>query len=135
MHRRRQFNEKSVPYMILAELVKITAAGEKTIKVDEVPSYKMAFEMLQDYILEDPDMDDYVVEKYEDYMTGRDIHGKEKEIRLLEKNGEIGERSVSGFYEIVLRVAEQATQTCTGGHWQVDWHCGERSVESHETCA
>ena len=90
----RQFNEKSVPYMILAELVKITAAGEKTIKVDEVPSYKMAFEMLQDYILEDPDMDDYVVEKYEDYMTGRDIHGKEKEIRLLEKNGEIGERSV-----------------------------------------
>lgn len=104
----RQFNEKSVPYMILAELVKITAAGEKTIKVDEVPSYKMAFEMLQDYILEDPDMDDYVVEKYEDYMTGRDIHGKEKEIRLLEKNGEIGERSVSGFYEIVLRVAEQA---------------------------
>ena len=119
-HKSRQFNEKSVPYMILAELVKITAAGEKTIKVDEVPSYKMAFEMLQDYILEDPDMDDYVVEKYEDYMTGRDVHGKEKEIRLLEKNGEIGERSVSGFYEIVLRVAEQANPNERLGDYFLD---------------
>ena len=116
----RRFNEKSVPYMILAELVKITAAGEKTIKVDEVPSYKMAFEMLQDYILEDPDMDDYVVEKYEDYMTGRDVHGKEKEIRLLEKNGEIGERCVSGFYEIVLRAAEQANPNEQLGDYFLD---------------
>ena len=63
--------------------------------------------MLEDYILDATDIDDFIKEEYAAFAAGEDERGRKKKIKWLQKNGQIYERSLRGRYDIELRVCEE----------------------------
>lgn len=104
---KRTMNENWDSHVLMAELVKIDKDGEKTLKQDEVGSYEEAFDWLADYILDAPDMDDCIKERYADIVDGYNDRGKKKILGWIKRNGKTHEHSLRGGYELELRVYEE----------------------------
>lgn len=90
-----------------AQIVKLSNAGEEVMEDEFVLDEDQAMDMYVDYILNDPEMDDYVKEEYAAYASGEGEYGREKRIGWLMKNGEISETSLKGKYTLYLYVQEE----------------------------
>lgn len=90
-----------------AQIVKLSNEGEEVMDDQFVLDEGRALEMFEDYILNDPDMDDYVKEEYGAYAAGEDECGREKRIGWLVKNGKISETSLKGKYSLYLYVDDE----------------------------
>ena len=90
-----------------AQIVKLSNAGEEVMEDEFVLDEDRAMDMYVDYILNDPEMDDYVKEEYEAFASGEDDRGREQRIGWLVKNGKISETSLKGKYTLYLYVQEE----------------------------
>lgn len=106
MKMRRLMKEKWVSGTLLATLTKWDGPDQEIIKQDTVGTYEEAFRMLEDYILDCGDADEYVLEQFEDYAMKRDIKGRKQRISALERCGKTSEEFLTAGYGIVLTVDE-----------------------------
>ena len=83
-------------------------------------SYEEAFEMLEDYILDSPDADDFVKEEYARFASGDDPHGLEKRLGWLEKNGQLHETFLDAKYSVELHVTEDENPNERLGDYLLD---------------
>lgn len=90
-----------------AQIVKLSNAGEEVMEDEFVLDEDRAMDMYADYILDDPEMDDYVKEEYAAYASGEDVRGREKRIGWLVKNGKISETSLTGKYSLYLYIIDE----------------------------
>ena len=90
-----------------AQIVKLSNAGEEVMEDEFVIDEDRAMDMYVDYILNDPEMDDYVKEEYAAYASGEDERGREKRVGWLVKNGKISETSLNGKYSLYLYTIDE----------------------------
>lgn len=90
-----------------AQIVKLSNSGEEIVEEKGVLDEEWAMRLFEDYILNDPGMDDYVKEEYAAFACGEDENGREKRIGWLVKNGKISETSVTGKYSLYLYIIDE----------------------------
>lgn len=113
-----------------AQIVKLSNEGEKVMEDQFVLDEDRAMEMFEDYILDDPEMDDYVREQYAAYASGEDKYGREKRIGWLVKNGKISETSVTGKYSLYLYVNDEDEREID--EYYESCMCNERELDNDE---
>ena len=113
-----------------AQIVKLSNEGEKVLEDQFVLDEDRAMEMFEDYILDDPEMDDYVLEKYAAFVSGEDKKGREQRVHWLVRNGKISERSIKGRYDLELRVEEEDDREID--EYYESCMCNERELHNDE---
>ena len=98
--------EKAVPGSMIAQLVRIDNSGEKVLETKELFSYKDAFYMFAEYLINSDEVDDFVKEEYAAFLAGEDYRGMNKYMGWLEKNGELSERCLDAKCDIAIKVFE-----------------------------
>jgi hypothetical protein len=89
---------------MIAKITRIDNKGETTVAEEHVESFKEAFDMFMDDVLNRKMDDFYVWEDYDRMARGRNNLLMDKKLNSLERRGRLSETFLTGKYELVLEV-------------------------------